>query len=161
MRKVTKALMIGAVVAAVGGIGLTAMADTAAPGCGPAAMHGHLGAAMGGGARGFGFGDPASHLAALKTEIGIKPEQTAVWDAYAKVVQDTATQMQAARAGMDRKAIQAMTPADRTAFMTSRREAHEQAFGKIKTAAEALLPTLDTAQQAKAQTELPGLATHG
>ena len=164
MRKMTKALMIGAVVAAVGGAGLTAMAETGAPGCGPGAMQGHMGygmRGMGGGAREFGFGDPAAHLAALKTEIGIKPEQGAAWDAYAKIVRDTAAQMRATRAGMDMKTIQAMSPEDRTAFISRQREAHEAAFGNVKTAAEALLPTLDAAQKAKAETSLPGLVTRG
>jgi len=164
MRKFTKALAIGAIAAAVGGIGLTAMAETSGPGSGPAVMGGHMGSGMmgmTGGPRQHDFGDPAAHLAALKTDLGIRPEQAAAWDSYAKVVQDTATQMRAARGNMDMNAIHDMSPQDRSAFMTTRHEAHEQAFGTVKTAAEALLPSLDDAQKAKARTELPGLATRG
>ena len=164
MRKITKVLAIGAVVAAVGGVGLTAMAETSGPGFGRSLMHGHMGPGMmdmGGGPQARSFGDPAAHLDALKTQIGIKPEQAAAWDAYAKVVQDTAVQRQATRTTRDMNAIHGMSPEERSAFMTAQREQHEQAFGKVKAAAEALLPSLDDAQKAKAQTTLPGLATRG
>ena len=164
MRKITKALAIGAVVAAVGGIGLAAMAETSGPGFGLPFMRGHMGSGMmgmTGGPQGRGFGDPAAHLAALKTELSIKPEQTAAWDSYAKAVQDTAAQMQAARGNMDMNAIHDLPPQDRSAFMTTQWDMHEQAFGKVKAAAEALLPSLDDAQKAKARTALPGLATRG
>lgn len=164
MRTLTKALAIGAVIAGTAGVGFVASAETAGPGFGPPFMHGQMGPGMmgmRGGTQGHGFGDPATHLATLKTDLDIRPEQAAAWDAYAKVVQDTATQMQAARKGIDMDAIHSMSPQDRQAFMTRMHDQREQAFTTLKTAANALLPTLDDAQKAKAQTELPGLALHG
>lgn len=159
MRQITKALMIGTVIAAVGGIGLGAMAQPSGPGYGAPCMDGHRGHGMMG--MGRGFHDPAAHLEALKTELGIKPEQAAAWDAYAKVVQDTAAQMTANRTKMDMNAIHAMPNKERAAFISDQMDLHDQAFGKVKAAAEALLPSLDDAQKAKAREELPGLAARG
>ncbi len=167
MRKITKALTIGTIIAAVGGIGLAAMAQPSGPGYGPHCMDGHRGHRMmgrggeGGGGEGWGFGGPATHLTALKTDLGIKPEQAAAWDAYAKVVQDTAAQMAANRATTDMDAIRAMPNKERAAFISNRMDLHDQAIAKVKAAAEALLPSLDDAQKAKAQQELPGLAARG
>ncbi len=173
MRKITKAIAISAFVAAIAGVGITAMAQTAVPGTG--FMRGHMAQGMmgmgqgmgqgmmgmGNGSQRAGFGDPAAHLAALKTELGITPAQANAWDAYTKAVQDATGQMRATMAKVDMKTIHNMSPQDRTAFMTSQREQHVQTFAKVKTAAEALLPTLDDAQKAKAQTVLPGLTTGG
>ena len=50
---------------------------------------------------------------------------------------------------------------ERAAFLSDQMDVHDQAQAKIKAAAEALLPSLDDAQKAKAQKELPGLATRG
>jgi hypothetical protein len=157
MRKITKVLAIGGVVAAVGGIGLAAMAETSGPGFGPPFMRGHMGPGMMGpqsGPQAAGFAD----LAALKAELAIKPEQAAAWDAYVKVVRDTTAQMQAK---MDMNAMHGMSSQDRDAFMTTQRDQHDQAFGTVKSAAEALLPSLDDSQKAKARTSLPGLASRG
>jgi hypothetical protein len=46
MRKITKTLAVGTIVAAVGGIGLAAMAETSGPGFGRSSMHGHMGSGM-------------------------------------------------------------------------------------------------------------------
>jgi hypothetical protein len=162
MRKITKALTIGTIIVAVGGIGLGAMAQPSGPGYGPPCMDGHRGhGMMGRGAKGWGFGGPAAHLTAVKTDLGIKPGQAAAWDTYAKIVQDTAAQMAANRARMDIDAIHAMPNKERAAFISDQMDLHDQAFAKVKAAAEALLPSLDEAQKAKAQTELPGLAARG
>ena len=61
---------------------------------------------------------------------------------------------------MDPDAMHGTSPRDHSAFMTTRWAQHEQAFGKVKTAAEALLASLDDAQKAKARTTLPGLVSH-
>ncbi len=162
MRKITKAVMIGTVMVAAGGIGLHAMAQTSGPGYGPHCMDGHRGhGMMGRGGKAWGFDGPATHLTAVKNDLGIKPEQVAAWDAYAKVVQDTAAQMAATRATTDMDAIRAMPNKERAAFMSDRMDQHDQALAKVKAAAEALLPSLDDAQKAKAQKELPGLAAPG
>ena len=67
MRKITKTLAIGTVIAAVGGIGLAAMARNVRAGIWSPFMHGHMGPwhdGHGGGPQASGFGDPAAHLAA-------------------------------------------------------------------------------------------------
>lgn len=164
MRKVNKILAIGAMVAAAAGVGLIARAETPAPGAGPSFMHGDMGPGMmgmQGGPRGHDFGDPSAHLATLKTDLGIKPDQAAAWDTYAKVAQDTAEQMRAARNEIDRDVVRGMSPQDRQAFMTSIHERRANAFATLATAAQALLPSLDDAQKVKAQDELPGLTAHG
>jgi hypothetical protein len=173
MKNITKALAIGTVILAAGGIGVAAMAETSGPSFDPPFMHGQMrmgmmgqgmGPAMMGmrsGAQGQGFGDPTARLAALKTEIGITPQQSAAWDTYAKLVQDTAAQMHASREKIDPNAVRAMSPQDRTTFMTTQWELRDKAFGTVKTAAETLLASLDDAQKAKAQTSLPGLAAAG
>ncbi len=162
MRKITKSIMIGTVIAAVGSIGLGAMAESSKAGYGPPCVDGHRGhGMMGHGGERWGFGGPATHLTALKTDLGIKPEQAAAWDAYAKVVRDTAAQTAADRATMDMDAIRAMPNKERAAFLSNQMDLHDQAFANVKAAAQALLPSLDDAQKAKAQTELPGLAARG
>ena len=170
MKNVTKALAIGTVLLAAGGIGVAAMAETTGPGAGGPCMHGQMGQGMGpgmmgmrGGSQGQRFGDPAARLSALKTELGIKPEQASAWDAYAKVVLDTATQMRANHEKIDPDAIQAMPLKDRIAFMTTQMELRDKASTAVKAAANTLLASLDDAQKAKAQaqTSLPGLAARG
>ena len=108
-----------------------------------------------------GFADPAAHLGALKTEIGIKAEQQAAWDAYAKVVRDTATSMQEHRQHVDRDAVHKMEPKQRQDFAASMQTQRREAFEKVKAAAETLLTTLDDAQKAKASGILPGLVASG
>ena len=168
MKKITKVIAIGAAVAALAGVGITAMAETSGHGFGPGFMREHMGSGMGHGMMGMGngmgngaqrgnFGNPAEHLATLKTELNITAAQTTAWDTYAKAVQDAATQMP--KPDMD--AMRKMSAQDRTNMMTSMQTAHKETFAKVKTAAEALLPTLDDAQKAKAQTVLPGLAEGG
>ena len=164
MRTITKILGAGAVVAAVGALGTYAIAQQG-HGFGPGRMgmghemgsgmmkgHGH---AMG------GFADPASRLGTLKTEIGIKAEQQTAWDAYAKVVQDTATSMQEHREHVDRDAVHKMEPKQRQDFAAAMLKQRQEAFEKVKAAAETLLTKLDDAQKAKASGILPGLVAAG
>lgn len=106
MRTITKILGAGAAVAAMGLAGAYAMAQQ-----GPGSGHGRMG--MGQGMMGQGHspqmanvGDPAARLSAVKTELGIKPDQTAAWDAYAKVVTDTAAERRNHRENIDRDAVQ-------------------------------------------------------
>jgi hypothetical protein len=122
-----------------------------------------MGRGMMGGQRGAGMGrqDPAERLAAVKTDLGIKAEQTAAWDAYAKVVTDTSAERRAHRDKIDRDAVRAMKPEDRQAFRESMMKERDEARAKIKTAAQTLLAQLDDAQKAKAETTLPGLVEPG
>ena len=163
MRKVSKTFVLGALVAAISGAGVAAWAEMPGQGTGMPGMHGHMGPGMQvsqGQDHREGRRDPAARLSTLKTELGIRPDQAASWDAYSKVVLDTVARMHAARGGVDRDAVKAMSPADRDAFMTKIHEQRTQAHATVKAAAEALLPSLDEAQKAKALIELPGLKAH-
>jgi hypothetical protein len=73
-------------------------------------------------------------------------------------VQDAATAMQTTRQTVDPDAIAKLTPADRFAFVSKRREQAQKQFETVKTAADELLATLDDTQKAKAKDRLPGLA---
>lgn len=139
MRKTTKIIGLGAVLVVAGAIGWHALAQSqtpGGPGFGPSFMHG----AGPGGRMAFfgpgagGFGDPASHLAAIKTELGITPAQEQAWNGYAKTVQDTAAAMQAQQ---------------------------QKAFETVKTAADKMSASLDDAQKNRAAYLLPGSAGHG
>jgi hypothetical protein len=171
MRTITKVLGLGAVIAVVGTLGWHALAETpmhgGPSGMGPGmmlGMQGHGGMMTGvqsRGPMGGGFADPAAHLASLKTELGIGPQQEPAWDAYAKVLQDTAMAMQAQHQGMDMTAMHSMSDQERQAFIAGMREQHERAFASVKAAAETLLMALDDTQKAKTQQILPGLAQPG
>jgi hypothetical protein len=175
MNRITKGLVIAASVAAIGGLGLTALAQPAGPGYGPPGygqsgygpmgfgpmgfMHGRGGPGMMGGPGGFGFADPAARLGALKTELAIRPEQTAAWDTYAKAVQDNATQMQALHASVDFDALRAMDWQQHQAFMAKMFDQRAQAFKTVRAAATTLLAALDDTQKTHAL--LPGLTDVG
>jgi hypothetical protein len=167
MRKITKILGVGAAVAVAGTIGWHALAQTPfhggphgmgmGMGMGPGMM---MGMHRGHGPMAGGFADPAAHLTSLKTELGITAPQEPVWDAYAKVVQDTAAAMKERRQGTDMTAMHNMSDQDRQAFITKMRDQHETAFQAVKAAAEKLLTALDDTQKTKAKEILPGLAVH-
>jgi hypothetical protein len=169
MRKITKGLAIAAVVA-IGGVGLTAVAQPFGPGYGPMGygppgfMNGPRGPGMMRGWSGpaqLGFADPAAWLGTLKTDLSIRPEQTAAWDDYAKTVQESAAQMRALRGTTDFDTMRTMPWKDLQAFMGSRHDKQAQAYTAVKAAANKLLPVLDETQKTKAQTELPGLLQPG
>jgi hypothetical protein len=169
MRTITKGLTIAAVVA-IGGVSLAAVAQPFGQGYGPQGygppgfMNGPRGPGM---MRGWGgpaqpaFADPAAWLGTLKTDLVIRPEQTAAWDDYAKTVQDSATQMRALRGSMDFDAMRTMPWKDLQASMGSLHDKQAQAYIAVKTAANKLLPVLDETQKTKAQAELPGLMQAG
>jgi LTXXQ motif family protein len=170
MRKITKILGLGAAVALAGTVALTALAETPAqsgPGAGPGMMQGGgMGHGMGMGAFGHGpmlgaFGDPATRLAALKTELGITSAQEAAWNTYAKTVQDTTTAWRAEHQNIDRAKIHAMSDQERQAFFTQRQQEQQKAFDTIKASAEKLTATLSDFQKGKASEILPGLAPQG
>jgi hypothetical protein len=122
---------------------------------GPAMMKG-MGPGMTHGGPGQSFADPA-RIDALKAELAITAAQEPAWTKYTKAVQDAAVSMKAARESVDPDMVSKMTPADRFAFVTKRREQGLQQFGAVKTAAEELLATLDATQKAKTTDILPGL----
>jgi hypothetical protein len=166
MKTTTKILGAGLAVVAVGILGAHAYAQQGPGfgpghmGMGPGMMKGHgVGPMMG---RGQGaFGDPAAQLATAKTEIGIKPEQQAAWDSYAKVVTDTATAARGQREKISPDAIFKMDAKERQAFITQMQEQRQQNFKAVSAAAETLLAELDDGQKAKARDVLPGFAAAG
>ncbi len=157
MRKFSKALVIGTVLLGIGGVGAAAMAQNAGPGFGPGMMRDHDG--MMGGHR-HGRHDPAAHLAAVKADLAITAEQNAAWDAYAKVVQDTATAMRASHEKINPDSIRAMSNQERANFMASQWDLRDKAQATVKAAAETLVASLDATQKIKAPYILPGLAQH-
>ncbi len=170
MNRIAKGLTIAAMVAAIGGVGLTAMGQPAGPGYGPSGggstgfgpmgfMHGQGGPGMMGGWGGAGFADPAGRLGALKTQLAIRPEQTAAWDAYVKAVQDSAEQMRAMRGSIDFDAMRAMSWKDMQAFMGNLHDQRTQAFKAVQAAATTLLAALDDSQKMHAL--LPSLVDVG
>lgn len=138
-----------------GGFGPPFMQGQGPAGMGPG-MHGHMGMGMHGGP-GLTFADPA-RIDALKTELGITAAQEPAWAKYAKAVQDAAAAMKTAREGVNPETVSKLTPQERFAFMSKIREQGQKQFEAVRTAANELLPTLNDAQKAKAQTSLPGLA---
>lgn len=172
MRMISSALAIATIGAMLGGTALTANAQPAGPVSGQPAtpgamaptarpMSGPMHGPMHGPMQRHGMGDPAEHLKSLRADIGITDAQAGAWDAYAKVVQDTATQMRASRQGMNRHALMEMSTPDRLAFLMKQRDQREQAHGVVKAAADALLPALTDTQKVRALIELPGLAGPG
>lgn len=168
MRMISSALAIATIGAMLGGTALTANAQPAGQASGQPAtpgamapmahpMHGPMHGPM----QRHGMGDPVEHLKSLRADIGITDAQAGAWDAYAKVVQDTATQMRASRHGMNRHALMEMSTPDRLAFLMKQRDQREQAHGVVKAAADALLPALTDTQKVRALMELPGLAGPG
>ena len=161
MRTISKFLGAGAAIAAMGVAGAYAFAQQG-PGFGPGRMgmgHGMMG--HGHGPQMGNFGDPAAHLTAAKSELGIKPDQTAAWDAYATVVTDTATERRDHREHVDRDAVRNMQPSERQQHHAAMQSGRDEAAAKVKAAAETLLTTLDAAQQEKARSTLPGLVAVG
>lgn len=169
MRKISKGLAVVATVMAVGGASLVAVAQTGGPDQGPMGfMHGGGGYGMMGGGGGYGmmgggggygmmggwggagFADPTARLDALKTELAIRPEQTAAWDAYVKAVRDSAAQMQAIRGSIDFDKLRMMSWQDHQAYMGELHDRRAAAFRSIRAAATTLLAALDDTQKSHA-----------
>lgn len=125
------------------------------PGGGGPGRMGH-GMMNGSGMMGGGW-DLAGYLDSLKAELAITPAQEPAWKAYAEVVDGVAQQMQGVHQTMY-EAMGTATWQERRDMMNTMFEAREHAFDTVQAAAQALLPTLDAAQKARAQTSLPGLA---
>ncbi len=158
MKNITKILGLGAAITVVGTIGWHAVAQTPPPGMGmaPGMMMG-----MGRNPMAERFADPAAHLASLKTELDITPQQQPAWNAYAKVVQDNATSMRAHHQGIDMTTMHGTSDEGRQAFMTQMRNQHEKEYQSVMDAANKLLTALDDTQRTKAKESLPGLAPRG
>ena len=156
MRKLGKVLAVAATVAAIGGAGVAAVAQTEGPagtprGFGPPGfMHGHGGPGGMHGRGGPGFGDPAARLDALKARLGIRPEQNSAWDGYVKAVRDGETQMRAQHASIDFDKLRTMPWADVQAYMGKLHDQRAETFKAIDAAAKTLLAALDDTQKSNA-----------
>jgi hypothetical protein len=170
MKTMTKILALGGAAAVAGTLGWAALADMPmhrgqhgmgmGMGMGPGMMQ-HMGrGAMHGGPGQAALADPAQ-IEALKTELGIAPNQQPAWDKYAKTLEDAAAAGKTAHEGVDPEAVGKMSPADRFAFITKMREQGQKRHETVQTAATALLAALDETQKAKAADILPGLAAGG
>lgn len=171
MSRKTKIIGAGVAVASILAVGAFAFAQG-----GPGHGHGRMGMGQGMGhgmMQGMGPGgmgrggdgtlltDPAARLDAIKGELGIKPDQSAAWDAYAKVVRDFATERREHHDKIDRDAVRRMEPKEHQAFRDTMQKQREEGITRVRTAAETLLGKLDDAQKEKARRTLPGLASAG
>ncbi|MDR3531145.1 MAG: Spy/CpxP family protein refolding chaperone [Rhodopila sp.] len=169
MTKISKGLAAAVAAAIIGGGSLIAVAQAAGPGYGPGYgpmgfMQGRGGPGMMGGWGGAGYMrgpggpasfDPSARLDTLKTELGIRADQAVAWDAYAKAVKDSATQMQETRNSVDFGALRAMSWQEHQAYMGKLWDKRAEAFKTVQAAATKLMASLDDTQKAHAL--LPGL----
>lgn len=154
MSKLTKIIGLGAVAAIAGSIGWQALADTPTAGSGAAPF------TVAGRAPRV-FGDPASRLALLKSELGVTAAQAPAWDVYAKTVEDAAAAMRAKLQATGATSLRAMSPDQRAKFRSDMQAQREQSADAVNSAATKLAATLDDGQKAKATTILLDLTGHG
>lgn len=160
MKTRSKMLALGTAALLAGAVGGIALAETPSPGgAGTPAMHMPGSTGVGPEMMGSAVADPTSELASLKQQLGITEAQGPAWDAYAKVVQDTAASLRTLHERTDMSAMH--NGADAQAVMAQMHDQHRQAFQAVRTAAEQLVATLDDTQKQKAQEMLPGLASGG
>lgn len=168
MRKISKGLAIAATVIAIGGGSVLAVAQTG-PGYGPGGYGGYwCGYGAGGGMPGWGggygrmgywgggFADPAARLDALKTDLALRPDQTAAWDAYAKAVTDGSAQLRALRDSIDFGKLRTMSWQDHWAYMGQFHDKQAAVFRSIQAARDALLAKLDDSQRSRLASARPG-----
>ena len=154
MRKIGKGLAAAAVMAALAGGSVVALAQ-GGPGYGPMGygpgfMHGQGGyGMMGGGWGGQGAVDPAARLDALKAKLAIRPDQTAAWNAYSKAVTDGMTQLQAIRNGIDVDKLRTMSWTDHQALMGKIHDQRAAVFTSIQSARTSLVAVLDDTQKSE------------
>jgi hypothetical protein len=115
-----------------------------------------------GGGPGFGRGmnDPASYLAALKTQLHITPAQEPAWKEYADVVENVGNQMRAMHANVF-ESMQTATWQERQEMMNGMFQSRDEVHRMVQEAAETLKPHLTPEQQKLAATSLPGLMPFG
>ena len=191
MRKIGKVLAIATTAAALGGAGLAIaqtggpgsglgygmmgngpggggtgwmMGNGPGAGYGPGGMHGGYdsGSMRGwaGGPGGFAS-DPSAWLDALKAELDVRPDQQAAWDAYAKAVEDAASQGQATWRGVDFDKLRAMDWQQHQALMAKLFNQRAAAFKTVQDAGIKLMAALDDSQKARLLTAGPGYGGPG
>ena len=105
---------------------------------------------VGAAAQASGSRIPRRGCSALKTELGIRPEQTAAWDAYVKALQANTEQMRSIHDGIDFDTMRAMSWKDMQAFMAGVHDQRAAAFKTVEAAATKLIASLDDGQKSKA-----------
>ena len=173
MRKISKGLAIAATVMAIGGASVVAIAQTG-PGYGPGGYGGYgcgygpgIMQGWGGGYGmmgywgGAGFADPAAQLDAVKSDLALRPDQTAAWDDYAKAVTDGSAQLRALRDNIDFAKLRAMSWQDHWAYMGQFHDKQAAVFRSIQTARDDLLAKLDDSQKSRLLSAGPGFYGRG
>lgn len=174
MRKFSKALAVAAAVVTIGGASAVALAQTG-PGYGPGGYGGYwCGSGYGPGsmpgwgggygmmgAWGGGYADPAARLGSLKTDLALRPDQTAAWDAYAKAVTDGSAQLRALRNSFDFAKFRAMPWQEHWAYMGQFHDKQAAVFQSIQTARDALAAKLDDSQKSRLLSNGPGYYGRG
>jgi LTXXQ motif family protein len=156
------ALLVLAVVA-LAGLARSAAAQQGA-GAGGSGMMGGSPGMMGGspGAMGGGPGmmggawSTENYLGALKSRLGITAAEEPAWKEYADTVTGVSAQMQGVHQSMF-EAMRSGTWEERRDLMNGMFEARQQAYETVHGAADQLKSALSPAQQATAETLLPGL----
>ena len=105
------------------------------------------------------FGPPKAET--LKQQIAITEDQEEAWTTYAKVLKDVIETKRSWFKSIDRTAMRNMSVEDRQAFMAGKQKQRQETHETLKTAATALLESLEDDQKTKAQKTLPGLTTFG
>lgn len=154
-----RALVLGAVAAVAGGIGL-AVAQPRGGMMGRGMMGGGAWGPMGGRGMGRGVTDMPGYLDALKAQLGITKAEAPAWNEYADTVRGVAAQMRGLHEGMAHT-MPGATWSERRGFIEQMFTAHRQAADSVHAAAEKLLPTLDPQQRETASAILPGLRGGG
>lgn len=118
-------------------------------------MGGDWGPGMMGWWRGDGMLDRVDgRLAYMKTEIGITPEQTAAWDAFAAVVKTSAAAHNDMMRAMAEQFADGNTPElalpDRLSWQIAQMETQLEQMRSLKAAADALYAVLSEEQKAEA-----------
>lgn len=111
---------------------------------------------MGGGGMMRGGWNAAGYLDSLKSELAITEKQQPAWQDYADTVTGVQQQMQGLHQNMFNQ-MGTATWEERRDLMNQMFQARQQAFATVHEAATKLVASLDPAQQARAQTMLPGL----
>ena len=164
-RTTGRRFVLGATFGVLASATTTAIAQPAArPGSGT--MSGGGPGMMGNGGQGMmrgpdgmmgGHWNTSSYLDALKKQLAITPNEEPAWKEYADTVSGVGEQMQ----GLHQTMFESMGTAswqERRNLMNQMFQARRQAADTVHDAATKLMSALDTAQQAKAQSILPGLA---
>ena len=157
-RAAKRGLLLGLALATLAGIG--GAEAQPATGAGPGMMGGGGPGMMGGNgsATMSGVWNIGIYLDALKSQLAITAPEEHAWKTYADTISGINKRMQALHQTM----FEAMGTAsweERRDMMNQLFKAHRFAFDTAHQAATGLLLALDPAQQAKAQSILPGFAS--